>query len=153
VIDATEWVGPHDDMQLGLHRAAPYYYYPGWHEPATTLEFAFNKKAYDSLPVDLKRMLDFAVMSISVLGLSEYEAKNAIALERLKGEFKGKVQLAPLPAAVLGDLKKLAADVVREEADKSPMAKKVYASFTQFQTRLGGWREISEGAFHQFVAL
>jgi hypothetical protein len=33
------------------------------------------------------------------------------------------------------------------------MAKKVYASFTQFQTRLGGWREISEGAFHQFVAL
>ena len=153
VIDATEWVGPHDDMQLGLHRAAPYYYYPGWHEPATTLEFAFNKKAYDSLPADLKRMLDFAVMSISVLGLSEYEAKNAIALERLKGEFKGKVQLTPLPPAVLADLKKLASEVVREEADKSPMAKKVYASFTQFQTRLGGWREISEGAFHQFVAL
>ncbi|HXV10705.1 MAG TPA: ABC transporter substrate-binding protein [Burkholderiales bacterium] len=153
VIDATEWVGPHDDMQLGLHRAAPYYYYPGWHEPATTLEFAFNKKAYDSLPTDLKRMLDYAVMSISVLGLSEYEAKNAIALERLKGEFKGKVQLTPLPPAVMADLKKLAADVVREEADKSPMAKKVYASFTQFQTRLGGWREISEGAYHQSVAL
>lgn len=153
VIDATEWVGPHDDMQLGLHRAAPYYYYPGWHEPATTLEFAFNKKAYDSLPADLKRMLDFAVMSISVLGLSEYEAKNAIALERLKGEFKGKVQLTPLPPGVMADLKKLAADVVREEADKSPMAKKVYASFTQFQTRLGGWREISEGAYHQSVAL
>ena len=153
VIDATEWVGPHDDMQLGLHRAAPYYYYPGWHEPATTLEFGFNKKAYDSLPADLKRMLDFAVMSISVLGLSEYEAKNAIALERLKNEFKGKVQLTALPPAVMADLKKLAADVVREEADKGPMAKKVYASFTQFQTRLGGWREISEGAFHQFVAL
>jgi TRAP-type mannitol/chloroaromatic compound transport system substrate-binding protein len=153
VIDATEWVGPHDDMQLGLHRAAPYYYYPGWHEPATTLEFTFNKKAYDSLPTDLKRTLDFAVMSISVLGLSEYEAKNAIALERLKGEFKGKVQLTPLPPAVMTDLKKLAADVVREEADKSPMAKKVYASFTQFQRRLGGWREISEGAYHQSVAL
>jgi TRAP-type mannitol/chloroaromatic compound transport system substrate-binding protein len=153
VIDATEWVGPHDDMQLGLHRAAPYYYYPGWHEPATTLEFAFNKKAYDSLPAELKRMLDFAVMSISVLGLSEYDAKNAIALEKLKGEFKGKVQLTPLPAEVLRDLKKLAADVVREEGEKSPMARKVYASFTKFQKQLGGWREVSEGAFHQFVAL
>jgi len=153
VIDATEWVGPHDDMQLGLHRAAPYYYYPGWHEPATTLEFVFNKKAYDSLPADLKRILDFAVMSISVLGLSEYEAKNVIALEKLRGEFKGKVQVAPLPTAVLRDLKKLAMDVVREEGEKSPMAKKVYASFTKFQTQLSGWRQVSEGAFHQFVAL
>ena len=153
VIDATEWVGPHDDMQLGLHRAAPYYYYPGWHEPATTLEFTFNKKAYDSLPAELKHMLDFAVMSISVLGLSEYEAKNAIALEKLKGEFKGKVQLTPLQPAVLRDLKKLAADAVREEGEKSPMAKKVYASFTKFQRQLAGWRQVSEGAFHQFVAL
>lgn len=153
VIDATEWVGPHDDIQLGLHRAAPYYYYPGWHEPATTLEFTFNKKAYDSLPADLKGMLDFAVTSISVLGLSEYEAKNAIALEKLKGEFKGKVQLTALPPAVMADLKKLAADVVREEGDKSPMAKKVYASFTKFQSQLGGWRQVSEGAFHQFVAV
>jgi len=153
VIDAAEWVGPHDDTQLGLHRAAPFYYYPGWHEPATTLEFTFNKKAYDSLPADLKRMLDFAVMSISVLGLSEYEAKNAIALERLRGEFKGKVQVLPLPAAVLRDLKKLAADVVREEGEKSPMARKVYASFTKFQTQLAGWRQVSEGAFHQFVAV
>jgi TRAP-type mannitol/chloroaromatic compound transport system substrate-binding protein len=153
VIDAAEWVGPHDDMQLGLHRAAPYYYYPGWHEPATTLEFVFNKKAYDSLPTDLKRMLDFAVMSISVLGLSEYDAKNAIALEKLRSEFKGKVQVTPLPAAVLRDLKKLAADVVREEGEKSPMAKKVYASFTKFQAQLSGWRQVSEGAYHQFVAL
>lgn len=153
VIDATEWVGPHDDMQLGLHRAAPYYYYPGWHEPCTTLEFVFNKKAYDSLPADLKQILDFAVMSISVLGLSEYEAKNAIALGKLRSEFKGKVQVTALPAVVLRDLKKLAAEVVREEAEKSPMAKKVYASFTRFQTQLAGWRQVSEAAYHQFVAL
>ena len=35
VIDASEWVGPHDDMKLGLHNTARYYYYPGWHEPGT----------------------------------------------------------------------------------------------------------------------
>ena len=29
VIDAAEWIGPHDDMQLGLHKTARYYYYPG----------------------------------------------------------------------------------------------------------------------------
>jgi TRAP-type mannitol/chloroaromatic compound transport system substrate-binding protein len=42
VIDACEWVGPHDDMKLGLHKTARHYYYPGWHEPGTTLGFGFN---------------------------------------------------------------------------------------------------------------
>jgi TRAP-type mannitol/chloroaromatic compound transport system substrate-binding protein len=153
VIDATEWVGPHDDMQLGLQNTARYYYYPGWHEPATTLEFAFNKRAYDALPVDLRRMLDHAVTAISVYGLTEYETRNAVALEKLRTEFKGKVEVLPLPAPVLRDLKKLAAEVVKAESEKSPMAKRVYASFTKFQRDLSGWRQVSEGAYHQFVAL
>jgi TRAP-type mannitol/chloroaromatic compound transport system substrate-binding protein len=153
VIDATEWVGPHDDMQLNLQNTARYYYYPGWHEPGTTLEFTFNKKAYEALPVDLRRALDHAATAISVYGLTEYEAKNAIALEKLRTEFKGKVEILPLPGPVLRELKKLASDVLKEEAEKTPMAKKVYASFTRFQAQLGPWRQVSEGAYHQFVAL
>jgi TRAP-type mannitol/chloroaromatic compound transport system substrate-binding protein len=153
VIDATEWVGPHDDMKLGLQNTARYYYYPGWHEPATTLEFVFARKAYDALPVDLRRIVDYAVVSSQVQGLMEYEAKNTIALERLRTEFKGKVEVLQLPVPVLRDLKKLSAEVLREESEKSPMARKVYASFTKFQAQLSGWRSISEGAYHQFVAL
>jgi len=38
VIDAAEWVGPYDDMKLGLHQTARHYYYPGWHEPGTVQE-------------------------------------------------------------------------------------------------------------------
>ena len=29
-IDATEWVGPYNDITLGLHTVARYYNYPGW---------------------------------------------------------------------------------------------------------------------------
>lgn len=152
IIDATEWVGPHDDMKLGLHNTARFYHYPGWHEPATTLEFGFNRKAYDALPVELRRTIDYAVAAVRELGLTEYEAKNAIAMERLKTEFKGKVEIVPLPMAVLADLKKMANEVVVTESTKSPMAKKVYASFSKFQAQLGSWRQISEGAYHQFVA-
>jgi TRAP-type mannitol/chloroaromatic compound transport system substrate-binding protein len=93
------------------------------------------------------------VAATQVYGLSEYAAKNAIALERLKTEFKGKVEIVQLPAPVLRDLKKLAAEVVREESEKTPMARKVHASFTKFQAQLAGWSRISEGAYHQFVAL
>ena len=71
VIDAAEWVGPHDDMKLGLHKTARYYYYPGWHEPGSTNEFGFNKKAYDALPVDLRRTLDHAAAAVQVYGLTD----------------------------------------------------------------------------------
>jgi TRAP-type mannitol/chloroaromatic compound transport system substrate-binding protein len=153
VIDACEWVGPHDDMRLGLHQTARYYYYPGWHETGSMNEFGFNKKAYEALPVDLRRMLDHATAAIQVYGLTEFQTKNAIALEKLRTEFKGKVEILQFPVPMLRDLKKLAAEVVREESEKSPMARKVHASFTRFQAQLAGWARISEGAYHQFVAL
>jgi TRAP-type mannitol/chloroaromatic compound transport system substrate-binding protein len=153
VIEAAEWIGPHDDMTLGLHNTARYYYYPGWQEPATVLEFGFNKKAYDALPVDLQRTLDHAVTATQPHGLMDYEAKNAFALEKLRTDFKGKVEILQLPAPVLSELRKLAVEVLKEESERTPMAKKVYASFTRFQTQLAGWSRISEGAYHQFVAL
>ena len=99
VIDAAEWVGPHDDMKLGLHKTARYYYYPGWHEPGSMTEFSFNKKAYDALPVDLRRTLDHAAAAVQVYGFTDFHAKNAIALERLRTEFKGKVEVLANPGA------------------------------------------------------
>jgi TRAP-type mannitol/chloroaromatic compound transport system substrate-binding protein len=153
VIDAAEWIGPHDDMKLGLHNAARYYYYPGWHEPGTLVEFTFNKKAYEALPIDLRRMLDQAAAAVHVYGLTSYQIKNAIALERFKTEFKGKVEILQLPVPVLRDLKKLAVEVVREQSEKTPMARKVHASFTKLQALVSPWDHIAESAYHQFVAM
>jgi TRAP-type mannitol/chloroaromatic compound transport system substrate-binding protein len=152
VIDACEWIGPHDDMELGLHNTARHYYYPGWHEPGNVTEFGFNKKAYEALPVDLQRTLDHAAAAVQVYGLTDYHVKNAIALERLKTQFKGKVEVLQLPVPVLRDLKKIAAEVVKEESEKTPMARKVHASFTKFQALVGPWDRVAEGAYHQFVA-
>jgi len=152
VIDAAEWIGPHDDMTLGLHRTARYYYYPGWHEPGTVVEFTFNRKAYEALPIDLRRTLDHAVAAVSIYGLTDFHAKNAIALGRLKTEFKGKVEVLQIPAPVLRDLKKLSAEVAREESEKTPLARKVHASFSKFQTLVGPWDHVAEGAYHQLVA-
>jgi TRAP-type mannitol/chloroaromatic compound transport system substrate-binding protein len=152
VIDSTEWVGPHDDMKLGLHNAARYYYSPGWHEPGTTAEYAFNKKAYDSLPADLKHIVDYACQAMQVAGLMEYEYKNTIALQKLKTDFKSKVELLTLSNATLKDLKKLSDQVIKEESEKTPQAKKVYAAVKKFEATLNDWRLISEAAYHAQVA-
>ncbi len=152
VIDSTEWVGPHDDMKLGLHNAARYYYYPGWHEPGTTAEFGFNKKAYDALPADLKAIIDWASQATQVHTFMEYESKNTIALHKLKTEFKAKVEIVNLSSDTLKALKKLSDQVIKEESEKTPQAKKVYASVKKFDSQLNDWRLISEAAFHAEIA-
>jgi TRAP-type mannitol/chloroaromatic compound transport system substrate-binding protein len=152
VIDAAEWIGPHEDMQLGLHKTARYYYYPGWQDCGTLIVFGLNKKAYEALPVDLRRTLDHAAAATQVYGLTDYHTKNAIALQRLRTEFKGKVEVLPLPVPVLRDLRELSADVVRQESEKTPMARKVHASYAKFQALVGPWDRVAEGAYHQLVA-
>ena len=152
VIDAAEMVGPHDDMRLGLHKIAPYYYYPGWHEPGSITEFVFNQKAYRSLPVDLQRILDYAAMAIKSLASTEYDLKNAAALQKLRTEFQGKVEIVQFPEQVIAELKRLAERVNREESETSPAAKKVYASYSRFQRLLGDWGAISEGPYQRLIA-
>ena len=90
--------------------------------------------------------------AVRVYASTEYHAKNATALDRFRTEFKGKVAMLPLPVPVLRALKKLAAEVVKEGSEKTPMARKVHASFTKFQALVGRWDHVAEGAYHQLVA-
>ena len=152
VIDAAEMVGPHDDVRLGLHRSAQYYYYPGWQEPGSVTEFVFNQKAYESLPADLRRILDAAAMAIKTTASTEYDVKNALALKKLRTEFRGKVEILRFPPGVMKSLKELAKEVNQEESERSPIASKVYASYTKFQREIQGWGRISEGPYYEMIA-
>lgn len=149
-IDGTEWVGPLHDMRMGFHQAAKYYYYPGWHEPGSLLEYIFNKKAYDSLPADLKAIVDGACAESTVWMLTEFEAQNGAALEELVK--KHKVEVIRFPEPVMKALKKLASEALEEEASKEPQAKKVHEAFKAFQKSYGEWSEISERTYHNLIA-
>jgi TRAP-type mannitol/chloroaromatic compound transport system substrate-binding protein len=149
VIDATEWVGPLHDLRLGLYQAAKYYYYPGWHEPGTYLEYFFNKKAYESLPKDLQHMLDAVCMENELWVLSQFEARNGAALQELIT--KHNVQLVRFPDEVLNALRPMAQEVVEEEAAKTPMATKVNISFKAFQKVAGTWGTVSEKAYYDII--
>jgi TRAP-type mannitol/chloroaromatic compound transport system substrate-binding protein len=150
-LDATEFVGPHDDLKLGFQNAARYYYYPGWHEATSIAEFSFNKKAYDALPADFRHVLNYASDAIYGLSDAEYFAKNAVAMQRLLTEFKSKVELVKLPDVVIDAARKLSAQVMQEEADKSPMAKKVSASFAKFMTQTAEWAKV-EGGYYSVLS-
>jgi TRAP-type mannitol/chloroaromatic compound transport system substrate-binding protein len=92
------------------------------------------------------------VAAEQVYFLADYHTRNAIALERIRTEFKGKIEVLQLPLPVLRDLKKLSVEVIRDQAEKTPQARKVHASFTKFQALVGAWDHLAEGAYHRFVA-
>lgn len=144
-IDATEWVGPYNDLAFGLYKIAKYYYYPGWHEPGTTLEAMINKKAFNKLPKDLQSIVTNACKVVNQDMLAEYTARNNAALHTLVN--KHKVKLIPYPKDVLQKLRSLSDEVVAEVAKKDPMSKKVYDSFRKFRDQATAWHKVSEQAY------
>jgi TRAP-type mannitol/chloroaromatic compound transport system substrate-binding protein len=150
VIDATEWVGPMHDLRMGFYRAAPYYYYPGWHEPGSCLELLINKKAYLSLPKDLQVLLDTAAMECNIWTLNEFEAGNGAALVELVESHQ--VQLRRFPDVLLARLKQLAAESLAEEAARDKASQRVHAAFEKFRKKIAGWGTLSEKPYYDFIA-
>jgi TRAP-type mannitol/chloroaromatic compound transport system substrate-binding protein len=145
VIDATEWVGPYNDLALALHTVAKYYYYPGWHEPGPTLEAIVNKKAWDSLPEDLQVMIEMAAGAINDDMLSEFTARNNSALRTLIDEHG--VQLRKLPDDVIAKLKEASAEVVAQAAQDNELAQRIYDSYMGFLDDVRDYHAISEQAY------
>lgn len=144
-IDATEWVGPYNDLAFGLHKVAKHYYYPGWHEPGTTLETFINKEAHEALPKDLQAIVINACRVANQDMLADFTAKNNGALQTLVEEHK--VDLRPFPDEVLNKLKTLSEEVVAELAEKDALSEKVFASFSAFRNQARAWQDISERAY------
>ncbi len=144
-IDATEWVGPYNDLAFGLYKAAKYYYYPGFHEPGTILEALINKKAFEALPKDLQSIVLNACKVVNMEMLAEYSARNPGALEQLVKEHH--VEVRAYPDDVLGQLRKVSAEVAQELAGQNAAAKKIYESYRSFLEASRKWTKISELAY------
>lgn len=147
VIDATEWVGPYNDLAFGFHQVAKYYYYPGWHEPGPILELIVNKEAYASLPADLQAIVENAARAVNQDMLDEYTARNNTALVELV-ETHG-VELRKLPDDVVAQLRRLSEEVVAELAQDNEISRRIAESVKAFQEQAKAYHGISEEAYYE----
>ena len=146
-IDATEWVGPYNDLAFGFYKAADYYYYSGWHEPGAMLEFTVNEEAYRSLPEDLQKIIEVATRAVNQDMADEYTARNNEAMRTLIE--KHGVKMLPLPQDVMQTLKQLSAEVMAEQSAADPMFKKVYESYSNFMQGAANYHKISEWEYYK----
>jgi TRAP-type mannitol/chloroaromatic compound transport system substrate-binding protein len=142
VVDAAEWVGPMNDLALGLHQAAPYYYYPGWQEPGSVLECLVNQAAWDRLSADLQEIVTIACQAVTTDMYANFEARNGQALRRLIEEHG--VELLPFPDDVLAELRRHTFDILDALAAEDAMVREVWDSFRGFMETVRHWTDIGE---------
>jgi TRAP-type mannitol/chloroaromatic compound transport system substrate-binding protein len=145
VIDATEWVGPYNDLTFGFHQAAKYYYYPGWHEPGPMLELLINMDAWNSLPKRLQVIIETATKAVNQDTLDEYLARNNQALTELI-EVHG-VELRKLPDDVIEEFRVISNKILSDLAKEDEVIGKVYDSYIEFKDNVTEYHKISEDSF------
>jgi TRAP-type mannitol/chloroaromatic compound transport system substrate-binding protein len=141
-IDAAEWVGPYNDISLGLHKAARYYYYPGWHEPGPTLQCTINKAAWKTLPEDLQEIIKTCCQALNLDVQAEYTYGNAMALDQLSED--PNVELRELPKDVLDLLRSESLKAIAELTAENEWAARLNKSCSEFQKKSAAYQKISE---------
>jgi TRAP-type mannitol/chloroaromatic compound transport system substrate-binding protein len=150
-IDASEFAGPWVDTALGLHKAAKYYYYPGFHEPGAALSLAINKKLWDSLGGIEHSIIETAAAAENARSLAEFTANDAIALQQIVND--PAIQIRKLDDSILQALGKLSGEVLAETGRKDDLSRRVHDSFMKFRTAAVRWGDISERAYLNARAL
>ncbi len=144
-IDALEWVGPSLDLRMGFHKIAPYYY-TGWHEPATELQFLINLKKFNKLPKYIQTII------ISAMKLSAYQMyadstdKSSRNWQTMKKQYPN-IEVKSLPRPIIQVLKRANDKLLAKLAKKSPLADEIIKSQREYLKMARAWTNISDKSY------
>jgi TRAP-type mannitol/chloroaromatic compound transport system substrate-binding protein len=122
-------------VALGLNKVAGYYYYPGFHEPGSAQAVGINRSLWESFDARERRIIEAVAACEYARTLAEFNANNALALRKLRGE--GTVKILKFDDPLL----------VAEIGARDELSRKIYASYQQFRGSIVDWSDIAERAF------
>jgi TRAP-type mannitol/chloroaromatic compound transport system substrate-binding protein len=144
-IDASEWVGPWADVAMGLDKVVQYYYYPGFHEPGTSVTLGINKTLWDSFAPSDRALIEAAAQAEFTRSLAQSNAENAKALTALRAN--PQIKFRRFSDALNKEFGRLSKEIIAEIATKDPLTRKVADSYTTFLAGVMDWGELSETGY------
>ena len=140
-IDAAEWIGPADDLNLGLQTVWKYYYLQGLHQSTDVGDLYINKGFWNKLPPDIQEIIRTAAMA-SIAETYTYNVyRNAQAVVKLREQYK--VQVLDTPKDFFPAFIKATNVVLDRYAAKDPYFKQVLESQRTFaRTVVPYWTKI-----------
>jgi len=145
VIDALEWVGPGMDIKMGFYKIAPYYY-TGWHEPASEMQFLVNKRAFKKLPNEYKAMLITAMKAATADMYMQNFADSANAWAKMKNDYPN-IKVKSFPPKVLKAMHKATNEVMNEYSAKNKLFKEIYQNQKQWIKKARAWSKMGEYSY------
>jgi len=144
-LDGADWIGPWNDREFGLYRAASHYYFPSLAEGSATVSLGINAGVWESLSSADRAIFEIACEAEHQAMLAEFHYNNAIALTELTSTHG--VTIHDLPADIVAAVAEVAPAVIADTAGSDPLANEIVASITAARAPLRRWTEIGEGAY------
>ncbi|MBE0502338.1 MAG: TRAP transporter substrate-binding protein [Desulfuromonadales bacterium] len=144
-IDALEWVGPALDLNMGFQKIAPYYY-TGWHEPASELQFLVNRKAFDELPQHLQEILVTAMKAETLDAYARMFYDNAINFASIQSDYP-EVKVKTFSGEILAAMKAANQRLLEATAANDPQFKAILDSQRAYLTKARPWSIASDFAY------
>jgi TRAP-type mannitol/chloroaromatic compound transport system substrate-binding protein len=132
-IDAAEFVGPTDDLILGLDQLEGelFYYHPGWWEAGSSLEVQFSLELWNELPEEYQAAIQNAAAFTNIRTMSQYDVLNPRDLQIIKGFAEIREFSPEIMAAFKEETESVIDDIAADDA--------------RFAAILGPWREFRDG--------
>ncbi len=132
-IDAAEFVGPTDDLILGLNELGSdlFYYHPGWWEPGTALEVQIPLEKWNELPATYQAAVRNAAAFANMNTMATYDVLNQRDLQEIKTFAEIREFSPELMAAFKAETENVLDTIASEDE--------------RFAAILGPWREFRDG--------
>ena len=141
-IDALEWVGPGMDIRMGFHKIAPYYY-TGWHEPATELQFLVNIKKFKKLSPKYQVILKTAMRLAAYDMYIENYHMSAMAWAKMKKDYPN-IKVKTFPKSVIDAMKKANKELLAKYEAKNAEFREIVESQKAYMKKAREWTKMSD---------
>ncbi|MEE8556205.1 MAG: TRAP transporter substrate-binding protein [bacterium] len=140
VLDALEFAQPNIDRELGFYRIAKHYYFPGWHQQESVLEFLVNLDRWNELDPAGQALIEMACQSSIVSMIAAGEAAQSAALDFFREQG---VTMHYWSDEILQGFKQAYAEVIRENVEANDDFRRVYESYRAFREGYAEWARLS----------
>jgi TRAP-type mannitol/chloroaromatic compound transport system substrate-binding protein len=145
-IDGAEWIGPYNDLSLGLYKITKLYYWPGFQEPGTGLECIVDKAKFAALPDDLRQIVAAACQAENDVTSAEYSGRSPGALATLLNEHG--VKLKKFSRDLLMAFGAAASEVVGDVLENGDdVTRRIVTSYLRHRKSALVWSRVADGGF------
>ena len=137
-IDAAEYSGPGNDLEINFQEVTKYWLVPGWHQTSSVYGTMVNKAAYDALPEAYQQALYDAAKISMAEKQAAYVWRDAQATVDI---LKAGVETTTLPEEDMDQIYAAFVEATKECCAESENYAHVWESMMNYRATMNDWRE------------